>query len=154
MRDQLAEGLIHEDAAAVNRRADGVRGNEQDAQALGGGFDQVEAVAIIAAERAAESLGIGDARELFRRSPGANRARQLQERPAQRGEIGPAGSIAENDAEDRARPGEEQMREQTRRLVNIFPGEEQVVLFEHRLNLRFAEFLANGAAMLMIDNAT
>ncbi len=55
---QLPQRLVHEDAAAVHRRADGIRRNEQHAQGFGRGFHGREAIAEIAAQRAPERFGI------------------------------------------------------------------------------------------------
>src|SRR5579883_2816187 len=56
-------------------------------------------------------------------------------------------------AEDGACPGEQEMRKQTPRLVDIFPREQQIILLQDRLNPVFAKVLADGAAVLVVDDA-
>ena len=55
---QLAQCPVHEDATAVDRRADGIRRYEQNSQGLMLWIDGAEAVPEIAAERPAECLGV------------------------------------------------------------------------------------------------
>src|SRR2546423_15469521 len=45
------------------------------------------------------------------------------------------------------------MRQQARRLVNVLPREQKIILFEHCLDQRFGERLADRAAVLVVNNA-
>src|ERR1019366_5028175 len=83
----------------------------------------------------------------------ARRLRQLEECAPQRMEIGPASGVAEDDAQKRARPGEEEMRCQPRPLVNVLPAEQHVVLLEHGLYPFLAEHFAYRAPVLVVDRA-
>ena len=56
--------------------------------------------------------------------------RQPAEGAPERAQVGPARDIAEQNAQDRAGPGEEKVAGQARPLVNILPAEEdEVFLF-------------------------
>jgi hypothetical protein len=45
------------------------------------------------------------------------------------------------------------MRDQHPPIVNVFPGEQNVVLLENALNIFSGEAFADGSAMLVIDHA-
>ena len=73
--------------------------------------------------------------------------------PQGRADSGAAGNVAEDHAENGAGPGEEEVRGQAPPFVNVLPAEQQKILFQNGLDLRVAEALADGAAMLVVDHA-
>ena len=77
---QLAQGLVHEHTAAVNRGADGVRRNEEHAQSLRSGVHGIEAVAEIAAERTQEGFAVAHPGERTGAPSRTRRLRQLEKR--------------------------------------------------------------------------
>src|SRR6266566_2242614 len=88
---QLAECLVHEHSAAVRRRADRVRGYEQHAELIGIGGDGIEAVAEVAAERAAEGFVIVYEGEAAGAPAGTERLGQTKKGLPQANEICAAG---------------------------------------------------------------
>src|SRR5205823_6505379 len=60
---------------------------------------------------------------------------------------------AEKHAEQGAGPGEEQMRKQAGRLMNILPAKQDEIALQDELDLLRAKALPDGAAMLVIDAA-
>src|SRR5205823_4598690 len=62
--------------------------------------------------------------------------------------------LAEEDREHGAGPGEEKVAGKARPFVNVLPAEEDEVLPEDGLDVIAGEGLANGAAMLVVYDAT
>ena len=134
----LAQRLVHENAAAVHRRADRVRRDKQHAQALGSRLHGGEAIAEVAAERAFEGLAVGDRGECQRAAARAHGLRKLPEGPPERAEVRAQRDVAEDHGENRAGPGEEEVRHQARPFVNVLPAEQDVVLLQDGLDLLLA----------------
>src|ERR1039458_9502729 len=147
--DHFAQSLVHEDAAAVDGRTNGERGDEEDAQGAGRGLDDGEAIAEVAAERAAESFAIADGGESESAAARAHGLGDLGEGAPEGGEVGALRHVAEEDGEHGAGPCEEKVGGEARPLVDIFPAEEKVVLLEDGLDLLVRELLADGALVLV-----
>ena len=133
----VPQRLVHEDAAAVHRRADRVGRDEQHAQPLGRRLHGGEAVAEIAAQRPPEGLGVADRGEAARAPARAHRAaascRNARHSAAKVGRPG-ASPNSTRSAARRAQVNDE-VRGQPRPLVDVLPAEQQEVLLQHRLDL-------------------
>src|ERR1035437_7822441 len=145
----LAQSLVHEDAAAVDGRADEIRRDEQDARTERGGLQDGEAIAEVAAQWAFEGFGVADPSERQRAAPCAHGLRKLPEGPPEGGEVRAQRDVSEHHGENGAGPGEEEVRRQAWPLVNILPAEKDVVLLEDCLDLLFGELLADGAPVFV-----
>src|SRR5207245_2068054 len=88
---------------------------------------RVEAVAEVPSQRPPECLGIADSSQPAGARPRADRLRQLAESAPQRRQVGAAGGVAENHAENGSGPGEEEVRGQPQPLVNVLPAEQDEV---------------------------
>src|ERR1700733_5635860 len=105
------------------------------------------------AEGAAEGLRVGDDGELVGSGPGYERFGKMEGRARDAGETGAFRRIAEEPAQRRARPRKREMFQQAPPLMDVFPREQKKVFLEDALNVGVAEYFADGAAMLMIDDA-
>src|SRR5205809_1010083 len=107
----------------------------------------------ISAERAPEDLGIADDGERMGTPARANRVRELPKSPPDRAGIRAADDFTEKDAKHRTSPREQKVRAEPLPLVNVLPAEQYEVLLEDGLNVLVSELLADGAAVLVIDDA-
>src|SRR5262249_29895007 len=70
-----------------------------------------------------------------------------------RSQRGPKRHVAEEHSENRTRISEKKVREQARPFVDVLPREQDEILAQDGLDLGFAEVLADGAAVLVVDDA-
>ncbi len=153
---ELANGLIHEHAASVHRRADRVRRDEQHAQRSAVPRDGIhlrERVAEMAAQGTAEGFRVGNRGKCSRPRTGNEHPRKLERGAGDAVDARALRRIAEEPAQHRAGPGHAEMRGKPSPLMNVLPGEEQEVFLEHRLNIGVREPPSDGATMFVIDDA-
>src|SRR5581483_6137136 len=148
------ESLVHKNRPAVNRRADRIRGNKKDTDDRSGPLVRREkAVPVIGPLRTKKSLRVTDARQSSRFPPGPQYLRKLQCSPPDSLQVGTARLIAHRQTYQCARQSEKKLLSKAGPSMNIFPAEQDVVLFQNGLNLSLAESFANRAAMLVVDDA-
>src|SRR6185437_1056064 len=152
-RRQTRDCLVHKNAAAVYGRANRIRRNKEHTKRIGPRGKFFEAIAKITTQRTPECLGVGN-----NRKPSCSRARverfeKLESCAPQATKIRALRRVSKNSAQDHARRRVAEMRDAARRLMDIFPAEQQAVFLEYRLNLFFRKMLADGTAMLVIDDA-
>ena len=153
---QFPQRLIHEHAAAVHRRADRIGRDEQHAQSRRPARGSHRA-----SKRSRKYPPSGRRNASVSSTTASLRARQrepiapgkLPERAPPAAQIRRGRARRRNHAEQRAAIAEEEMRRQPPPIMDILPAEQQEILLQHRLDLRFAEALADGAAMLVIHHA-
>ncbi len=108
----------------------------------------------MAAQRPPQSLGVRDRCELARPPTRGHGSWQLQ-RCA--GDAAKAGSSPESrpPASSVARSAQEKNKfaSDAPPIVNVFPGEQQEILFENALNIRFAEAASDGSTMFVKHHA-
>ncbi len=151
----LAQRLVHEDAAAVHRRADRVGRNEQHAQPFRRRSGHCRS------GRGSSRPGGGGRPRC--RSPRPGRARgsasgiacgQLPERLPDRAQVGAQGQLAEQHRQNRAAPGEEEMARPgaaARGCSSRRTGGSSCC--STRLDVLRRELLPDGAAMLVKHDA-
>src|SRR5580693_7835952 len=106
----------------MNRRADGIGRDEEDAQLTL--RHRRKGVAEMAAERSAKSFGIGNDGELAGSGSGGEGFGELKGRASDGGETGAFRRIAKQPTERGAGPGVSEVLQQAGPFVDIFPGEE------------------------------
>src|SRR5579872_6823584 len=118
----------------MNRRANGIGRNEQNAQGCRRGIKPRKPIPEITALVSAYSLRVGDSAEAYCPRARSHRARELQCGSCDARQTGPLGRITGKPAQQRGGPRGEKIRQQTRPFVNILPSEQNKILLEYALN--------------------
>ena len=150
---ELADGVVHEDAAAVGGGADGVGGEEKNAGAGGAGVEFGEAVVEVSGGGDAEDFGVGNLGEGLGAPAGNDGFRDMREGAEDAGDAGAGGLIARPGRHDGTGLGEEEMGGEAGPGVDVFPAEDEEVFLEDGIDEILGEFLADGAAVFMVDDA-